>query len=165
MEGEFNKLLALKDINNENYNKVMFYKVTHSVHGGTLPMSGFGKTINIAWGYKNENGTGEKIFRSDAPISSEKPPEDAGEVKYSINNTSWDIFLATAEGEGLKLRFVTNLMRVRIKKKYKNFDDVRRRMMTEHDSNISNKVVEEQLDILEKILDEDLNYTPPKKKK
>lgn len=154
---ELNRLIALKDANDPEYSKVMYYEIKFDLHGSSLPMKAFADSIAIKYGTANEDG-GNKTEKGSLELTSERPPENADVVNFNINNTGWETFFAVTKNKGIKTRFATNLMAVRNEKgKYKNFGDLERKMLANHDSNISEEAVTEQLAILSNIVDEALN--------
>jgi Domain of unknown function (DUF4157) len=157
-DDELTALTGLTKTDDPDYNKVMYYQIDYTTHANSGLLSTFGHEINLTWGTINVNGSG-KVQKGKMDTTSEKPPETAGEVRYKINNTGWETFYDVTKKKGIIPSFSQNLMRIRnAKGKYADIDDVELKLTTYHDTSISEETVEEQLKILARVLNEDLEF-------
>lgn len=152
-------LVKSKQKNDPDYNKVLFYQNKYTKHGDSGLLNAFGKKIDITWGTMNADESAKSI-KGTKSITSEKPPEDAGEIRYSINNTGWETFYEVTKDKGIIQAFALNLMTIRNKneEKYASKTDVKNKLKTEHDSRISDSTVTEQVKILNSIINDKLEF-------
>ena len=160
-------LIKLTDPKDKNYNKVMFYDTSYTMHGKKTPLSAFANNIAIRYGTMDIDGGNSELKR--ANVTSSKPSESADEVSVNINSlgrTNMTNFLSKRGLKGNYPRYLAVILRkdnYEAKRKLKdaliNEDNIAEYNNEQPTKPISTKLVKSRTNELMKILDSDLNFT------